>query len=191
MADNKFGFGRVLRNVEALKKTLPVVLANQAQNFFVDSFKKAGWDDGTVTKWPARSIENKKNKGRALLVKSGKLRRAVGNSIRLKTFDKVLLTVPLPYAAVHNDGYNGIVKSYTRARFTKSTTSEFIGLRKNKDGKLKQNVRRTSIYIQTGEVSVKAHNMNMPQRKFIGDSATLRKMQVTEINKAITKVWQA
>lgn len=191
MADNKFGFGKVIRNVEKLKKTLPVLLANQAQNFFVDSWKKGGWDDGTIQRWQKRGKETKKTQGRALLVKSGKLRRAVSNSIRMKTFDKILLTVPLPYAAVHNEGYNGMVAAHTRARFSKSTTSQFIGLRKNKNGQLKEAHRKTTVFIQTGEVKVKAHMMKMPQRRFMGNSATLSNMQVQLINNEIDKQWQA
>ncbi len=187
----KFGFDKVLNNMERLKKTLPVLLANQAQNFFVDSWRKQGWDDGSVQKWQPRKVTNKKNQGRSLLVKSGALRRAASQSIRSQTFSLIRLTVALPYAAVHNDGYNGPVKGYTRAKFTKSTTSQFIGLRRTKSGKLKENIRRTTVFTKTGDVQVKAHTMRMPQRRFMGDSKTLRKQQVTLITGQIDKIWQA
>lgn len=187
---NKFGFDKVLNNMDRLKKNLPVQLANQAKNFFVDSWKKEGWDDGTLKKWPARSVTNKKNKGRALLVKSGALRRAAGQSIRSQTFNLIKLTVALPYAAVHNDGYNGEVKAHTRARFTKSTTSQYIGLRRTKSGQLKERHRRTTVFTRTGDIQVRAHNMSMPQRRFMGDSKTLRKMQVSLIENQIDKIWQ-
>lgn len=188
---NKFGFDKVLRNMERLKKTLPVQLANQAQNFFVDSWKKEGWDDGNVQKWPPRKVTNKKNKGRALMVKSGALRRAAGQSIRSQTFNLVKLTVALPYAAVHNEGYNGMVKAHTRAQFTKSTTSQYIGLRRTKSGKMKESHRRTTVFTRTGDIAVKAHVMRMPRRRYMGDSKTLRKMQVSLITTQIDKVWQA
>lgn len=185
---NKFGFDKVLKNVDQLKKTLPVLLANQAQTFFVGSWKQQGWMATSLERWPKR--KGGKDPGRATLVKSGKLRRAVGQSIRFKTFDKIQLVVALPYAAVHNDGYNGPVSAHTRARFTKTTTSQFIGLRTTKKGKLKENIRRTSIFIKTGDVQVKAHNMNMPRRQFMGDSVSLRKKQVDLINQQIGKVWK-
>ncbi|MEI8111163.1 MAG: hypothetical protein WCH59_09260 [Chitinophagia bacterium] len=191
MADNKFGFGKVLNNVERLKKTLPVLLANQAQNFFVDSWKKQGWDDNGVKAWAKRQDTGKKSEGRSILVKSGKLRRAVGQSIRLKSFEKIQLVVALPYAAVHNEGYNGMVSAHSRARFSKTTTKEFIGLRKNKNGQLKEAHRRTTVFIRTGDSQVKAHMMKMPKRQFMGDSATLRKIQRQLIDNQITKVWQA
>ena len=185
---NKFGFDKVLQNMDRLKRTLPVQLANQAQNFFVDSWKKQGWDDGTVQKWAPRSVKNRKNNGRALLVKSGALRRAAGQSIRSQTFSLVRLTVALPYAEVHNEGYNGIVKAHTRARFTKSTTTANVGLRKSKGDTGR---RRANVFTKTGDVTVRAHNMRMPRRRFMGDSKTLRKMQQTLITTQIDKVWQA
>lgn len=114
MADNKFGFGEVKRKITEMKVDLPVVLANQAQNFFVSSWAKQGWD-GTKWKEPNRKIPGtpeykypigKKlgRRTRATLVQTGALRRAVSNSIRSKTFDNVRLVVDLPYAEVHNDG---------------------------------------------------------------------------------------
>jgi nitric oxide reductase large subunit len=191
MADNKFEFRRVLQNVEKLKNTLPTLLANQAQNFFVSSWKKKGWDDGSVKLWKKRADTGKKSQGRALLVKSGNLRRAVENSIRLKNFDKIQLVVALPYASVHNEGYNGMVSAHSRALFTKSTTKQFIGLKRNKKGQLKEAHKRTTIYTRTGDASVKAYTMNMPKRQFMGDSATLRQKQRKLIDEQISKVWRA
>ena len=105
-----------------MKVELPKVLANQAQNFFVSSWDKQGWD-GAAWKVPQRRIEgtkaykypkkyklsrrtnitlvgagNKKGAG------GGTLRRAVSNSIRSQTFNQVRLVVDLPYAKIHNDG---------------------------------------------------------------------------------------
>lgn len=191
MADNKFEFKRVLQNVERLKKTLPNLLANQAQNFFVESFKKQGWDDGGFKAWEKRKDTGKKSQGRSILVKSGKLRRAVGQSIRVKSFDKIQLVVALPYASVHNEGYNGMVSAHSRALFTKSTTKQFIGLKRNKKGQLKEAHKRTTIYTRTGDASVKAYTMNMPKRQFMGDSATLRQKQRKLIDEQIEKIWRA
>lgn len=191
MADNKFQFRRVVQNVEKLKKTLPNLLANQAQTFFVQSFKKQGWDDNGVKAWAKRQDTGKKSQGRSILVKSGKLRRAVGQSIRVKSFDKIQLVVALPYAAVHNEGYNGMRAAHSRAMFTKSSTREFIGLKRNKKGQLKEAHKRTTIYTRTGEAQVKAHMFKIPKRQFMGDSATLRQMQRKLIDQQISKVWLA
>lgn len=119
MAD-KFDFSRVKKNMERLKVELPVILANQAQNYFVDSWSKQGWE-GKTWKTPQRKIPGTnaykypKDKGlgrrtRATLVQTGRMRRAVGMSIRAKSFEQIRLVVDLPYAKRHNEGLDGMPK---------------------------------------------------------------------------------
>lgn len=191
MADTRFGFQRILNNAEKLKRSLPIKLANSTQNFFVDSWRKQGWDDGGVKSWKPRRKETKKSIGRAILVRAGKLRRAVGQSIRSATFDKIQLVVALPYAKVHNEGESVTVKEYSRATFIKSSTSEFIGLRTNKKGQLREKIKRTTIFVRGEDQSVRSHQRTMPQRRFMGDSKTLRDIQKKVIDTEIQKVWQA
>jgi phage gpG-like protein len=106
--------------MQQLKTQLPVILANQAQNYFTDSWRQQGWD-GAAWEIPKRRIKDtpewkypkKKDLGRrtrATLVKTGRLRRAVSNSIRQATFDRVRLVVAVPYAAAHNEGTDKIPK---------------------------------------------------------------------------------
>ena len=111
---NQFGTDKILKNIDQLKGELPVVLANQAQNYFTNSWRQQGWD-GEDWKEPNRRIPGTpeykypKKKGlgrrtRATLVQTGRLRRAVSNSIRKATFEKVQLVVAVPYAKYHNEG---------------------------------------------------------------------------------------
>lgn len=117
---NQFGTDRVLKNLGQLRKDLPKLLANQAQNFFTNAWRLQGWNDET---WqiPKRRIADTseykypKKKGlgrrtRATLVQSGRLRRAVSNSIRLATFEKIQLIVAVPYANYHNEGTDKLPK---------------------------------------------------------------------------------
>jgi phage gpG-like protein len=107
-----------------MKEVLPVQLANQAQNYFVASWKQQGWD-GKVWETPKRKIEGTsewkypKKKGlgrrtRATLVQTGALRQATANSIRSKVFGSrgIRLVVDLPYAKMHNDGGTHIVSAH-------------------------------------------------------------------------------
>lgn len=148
---SKFNFDRVQRNIEQLKRELPIVLANDAQRFFNQSFVKQGWE-GHNWQTPKRKIPGTNEykypkKGanarhtRATLVGTGRLRRTVAGSLVSKTFQSIKFVVNLPYAAVHNEG----------------------------------------LPIKGGK---------MPQRKFMGDSETLRKLQREKINKAVKVVWQ-
>lgn len=96
---------------------LPVILANQAQNYFVASFTKQGWDgvgwkevkrrqEGTSEyKYP--KLKGLSRRTSPILVRTGRLRRAVSNSIKSETFQSVRLVVDLPYAAAQNDGVSG------------------------------------------------------------------------------------
>jgi phage gpG-like protein len=111
MADTKFHFQRVMLNIEQVKTELPVILGNQAQNYFTDSWRQQGWNGEPWKEVQRRDSSTKVYKyskpaarTRAILVKSGRLRRAVANSIRETRFDRVRLVVDVPYAEYHNDG---------------------------------------------------------------------------------------
>lgn len=123
MPDNGFHFDKLKTNLLQMKTELPPILANQAQNFFVGTFTKQSWD-GVGWKEVKRRQEGTdeykypKTKGLSrrtspILVRTGRLRRAVSNSIKSATFQSVRLVVDLPYAAAQNDGNEHI----TRRRF--------------------------------------------------------------------------
>lgn len=118
--EDKFKFDQLKKNIEQMKRELPVILANDAQNFFVGTFDKQGWD-GQAWEEPQRKIpgtaaykypkfKDLGRRTRATLVKTGRLRRAVSMSIRSQTFTSVRLTVDLPYAARNNEGLDGTPK---------------------------------------------------------------------------------
>ena len=148
----KFNLDRVRHNFsQVVKIDLTTVLANQAQNFFAQPWQKQGFDDGGVIPWavPQRRVPGTAayrypagrdlgRRTRATLVKSGRLRRAVQNSVREVRFEYIRLVVEVPYAMYHNKG--------------------------------------------TGEV--------LPQREFMADSRTLRRLQIEKINVTIEKIWK-
>lgn len=101
---SKFKLDKVIQNINEMKMTLPKVLANDAQRFFLASFDKQGWDDGAIKSWKDRKKTTKKNEGKAILVGTGKLRRAVAQSAKSATFERIKFEVNLPYAAIHNEG---------------------------------------------------------------------------------------
>jgi phage gpG-like protein len=102
---NQFGFDKVIANMERAKAEIPPIIANLSQNFFVESFNKQGFTYNGLQAWKQRV--STKDAGRAILVKSGRLKRAVGNSVQEATFEKIRLGVSLsdvPYAQIHNEG---------------------------------------------------------------------------------------
>jgi len=122
MQEDKFNFAGLKENLRRMHTELPDLLANQAQNYFSKSFFKQGWN-GKSWKEVQRRIPGtnaykypkKKDLGRRkrpILVGKGstKLRRAVANSVRVKTWPVVRLVVDLPYARRHNEGLDGMSK---------------------------------------------------------------------------------
>lgn len=106
--DDKFGLKKKIENLQKMKRSLPILIANQARNFFVGSWESQAWDDRGKTPWERRKRETAKTQGKAILVASGTLRRAVRNSIRDVSWDRIRLVVDLAYAKIHNDGGQGL-----------------------------------------------------------------------------------
>lgn len=109
------------RRMMQAKTKLPTEIANTGTRHFVGHFTNERSDEG-AWKLPQRKIPGtnafKYPKGkdlgrrtRKILVKSGKLKREVNNSVKLKTYRRIEWRVSgLPYAKVHNDGLNGMPK---------------------------------------------------------------------------------
>lgn len=151
-----------------------------ATTFFRNSFREQGFTRKFFIKWQKRASDKPKDFGRAILVKSGNLRRSiystsskVGDNFELEFGNKV------PYAAVHNDGFRGTIRvsEHGRRLFSKEKTKYLT-----KKGK----VRNATVKTVRTAVKVNAHNrnLNMPRRRFIGPSITLDSQIIEIINKA-------
>src|SRR5437667_11872000 len=97
---NPFGLDLVKKNFKTLKDAdLALRLANIGQNFFAASWKKQGWDDGVIIPWPevqrrmtptkAYKYAKMAARTRAINVKTGRLRRAVQDSVREISFNRI------------------------------------------------------------------------------------------------------
>jgi len=111
---NKFNLKEVFARFEKLKTELPRVVANQAQNYFVRAFTAQAWD-GDRWKEVNRRIpgtpEYKYPKFKGLsrrttpiLVRTGRLRRSVSNSIKIARWDRIQLIAEAPGAIALNEG---------------------------------------------------------------------------------------
>ncbi len=104
-------FKKVIKNFEALKRNLPKQLANEGQRFFLKSFDEESWEG---QRWKPRianrTVRKQKDVTRKLLVRSGRLRRALSTSKREQTFERIRWDVfvtakdDFNYAEVHNNG---------------------------------------------------------------------------------------
>ena len=124
MPDNQFRFGAILRAKELMKRELPLLLANQAQNYFVKSWADQGWDgvkwkevkrrESGTPEYKYPKFRDLGRRTRAIMVggvynkKGEHLRNQVARSIQTVSFPLIRLAVYSPYAERHNDGLNGM-----------------------------------------------------------------------------------
>lgn len=150
------GLDKVQAQVKETVLRLPVLLGNHAVNFTKDSFTKQGWRGTVFTPWAQRKNQTK-NIGRGILIQSGRLRR----SIRILRADAggVVIGTDVPYAAAHNNGFNGnvLVKAHKRNQYVKAKVTSL-------------QTRRTKTVTQlAGSSQVKSYtrHMNLPRRQFM------------------------
>lgn len=136
---------KILMAQKKLQKTLikfVTTMGVEAKNHFVGSFRNQGFTDNTLRRWKPRKREisgfgvSKRHGGsRAILVKSGDLRRSI--RIVNKTINKVVIGSDLPYAQIHNDGLYGM--AWGKHRF-KMPKRQFIGHSRKLINKLKSDL---------------------------------------------------
>jgi phage gpG-like protein len=115
---------KILKDIQAFKPQLEKVVDAMgvlAANHFTTSFRNQGFTDESLQSWqPRKRTERSRMGNRAILVKSGRLRR----SIRSKRFGllSVKIYTDVPYASVHNNGERS-----GRGRGFKMPKRQFIG----------------------------------------------------------------
>jgi hypothetical protein len=184
-------FKAMYRRIASVQNTLPTVLANEGVNFFVGNFDKEGFVDGSLERWKPRQAKGKvkkKDQTRKILVKTGKLKRAVNKSVVEKSIKKIVWLVDkseIPYAAAHNQGLNKIetVKSHERESKAKKVkvkgNSGFINGKFTK-GKSKTLTLKGSKH----NVGSFTRHMIIPKRQFMGESKTLNAIFAKKIIQA-------
>ena len=175
MPDNS---AKVFKSIEtrltAALKALPRQLGAEVVRYSDQRFREGGWDG---VPWQRRKPGAKRNTGRALLINTGRLRR--GTRVTAITTDSVTVGNNVPYAAIHNQGFNGIesVKAHTRKLKFKAQFTDLT--EKTKRGKFKV---RTAKGAYETKVKAFTRRMRMPKRQFLGDSPYLRR----NLNRIIT-----
>ena len=107
------------RNWEQWRRQFPEAASVDAMNFFKRSFRNQGFTNRNLVKWQQRKNQGKRNKGRAILVQSGKLRRSFrpsfnSHSIGVQNYQ--------PYASTHNDGLR-----HPRSKTKRMPKRQFMG----------------------------------------------------------------
>jgi phage gpG-like protein len=89
-----------INNYSRGRAALPKRLGNEAVNHFKDNWRKQGFDNTTVQPWKSR--KGGKDPGRAILVKTGRLRRSF--NMIVQSISRVFVENDAPYGIHHNYG---------------------------------------------------------------------------------------
>ena len=151
-------------------RQLPPIIGEEVVNFALDNFQREAWQSSGAHPWQKRKNPTKWGKkdeeGRALLVKTGKLKRSIRvGAIRDDKVSIIAGGADVPYAKAHNEGFQGLVHQHVREHFR--TTRQMKNIR------------------------VKAHDrtifQNIPKRQFIGNWNESPEL-AERINQAIREV---
>ena len=168
----------------ALKRSSHTILLRAgaaAVEFSKNNFVTQGWRDTAKEPWKKRAGNS--GKGRAILVKTGRLKRSI-RLVRI-TANTAVIATDVPYAGAHNNGYEGTVSipQHTRNRYTKSKENTGVySIKTRKEG-------YKTISSVTGVSTVKPYtrHMNVPRRRFMGKSMYLNNKIRGIINQELSK----
>ena len=190
--DTKFKFEQVKKQLVAMQRETLVLLSNQAQNYFVKSFKNQGFNgepwkevqrrtpDTKAYKYPKKKGLQRRTSpiliGAGFKKRGGTLRLAVSNMARTAQIGNgtVRMIVDLPYAAIQNDG--GVISAKAR--------TGIINLSNKKRGFVSA---KKATHQQ--KVNIGAHTINIKKRTFVGQTQELTNMQVKKIEQIVTKIF--
>lgn len=161
-------FAKLRARLIPILNELPEVVGNAGVNYSLDALEKQAWEDEA---WAKR--QSKKDADRALLIKSGRLRRSI-KVLRSSQNSVVWGSADVPYAQIHNDG--GIIErparseTFARPRYKRGKKAAMFGgmgaFRKMTREERKATPQKGQRY--------RAYTITMPQRRFIGDTPALR-----------------
>ena len=98
-----FNFQLKIREFQLAKRNLPVQIGNIAKRHFLKGFRDGGFTDEALEPWQARKRRDRNPKPRAILVKSGHLRKSI--RVRVANFNLIEIgAYGVPYAVFHNTG---------------------------------------------------------------------------------------
>ena len=153
----------------SLKRRAPGIIGGEAVSFYKQSFKRQGWLDGSLERWPPRKLREAKGRSkgkRGLLIQSGKLRRSIRVVKATKTH--VVVGTDVPYAQIHNEG--GRIRQTVKVKAHERTS------KRGKRYDVSEHPRRVNIVI--------------PRRQFMGRSKSLDGLIEERLTKEIKRIFK-
>jgi hypothetical protein len=179
-------FTKIMDGLSRLYPKLPNYAAITAVNFYKERFVvQRDIYDKPLKK---RTSDTKKDKGRAIEVKSGRFKRDIQKILVTDTRAIVGTTrLTAPYAKAQNEGFKGTVtvRAHGRNRYKKVKEAYT-----DKNGRARN---RTSKQVDTDKEKIQVgtfrRNMNLPERRVMGVSPLVdRRIQKTVTSKIIENI---
>jgi phage gpG-like protein len=193
---NKFNLKGAEKKARKALENAVVEIGNTAKNFFVENFRKQGFDDKPVEKWEARKKKTYRTKSgkvvddttRAILVKTGDLRRSI---IRVpnRSALNVKIQTDLPYAKIHNDGGTINREGFKGLMYYREVATN-LATRKTQKRFARTTGMKSRRATHAMEINVGAYTINMPKRQFMGDSYNLNEQVKKVIVKRLDKIFK-
>lgn len=184
----QFNFPR-LQDLSKFRRDAPRVAGNIARDFFKQSFRRQGFiEDNSVQKWPNRKGQQDKKK-RAVLVKTGRLRR----SIRIVRIGEGYVTVGtsgVPYAQIHNEGgtthptVTPRMRKYAYYRYMQAGGSGSL----TKGGKKRAMTSAAQFWLNLARTKKSTLTVTIPKRQFMGNSNFLNKRIIMNLEYRLRKI---
>lgn len=185
---NKFNMKEVEQKWRKALENAMVEVGNTAKNHFVLNFRKQGFDDKVVEKWKPRKKADKRA-GRAILVKTGDLRRSIIRHPENRKALSVKISTDLAYAKIHNEG--GVINKAESSR-TINYREVSTNLATRRTQKRFASTKGKKAFRATGSmnVTIGAHQIKIPKRQFIGDSFNLNEKVIKIFNRVKREVFK-
>jgi len=160
----------------AIHVTIPIKIGVKAKNFFTDCFRRGQSPTGQTWQVTKRQLSGGKSADSQrgpLLSRRMHLMRSIENH---PGDASVTITNPVPYAEVHNEGFDGTVSIPQHTRN--------LSLSNKRKGKKKTEGKTST--------TVKAHSrhMRIPQRQFIGPSPRIDEIVKKELEDTINNIFK-
>jgi phage gpG-like protein len=175
------GLDKAKAQIAQANREILVNCGNAAQNYFAKAFRNQGWDG---TPWK-ESLRRKKKPAtnwseKPTLVQRGTLRRAVSNMMKTHQINgtSIKMIVDLPYAAIQNSG--GIINKKARTQVNHFTFAE--------NGSMRFSKKKNATHAQKNTIG--AHDVNIPQRQFVGQTKELTEKQQKIIKTTIDRIFK-
>ena len=149
-----------------------------AVNHFTKSFKDGGFTDETLETWkPRKRTERSRLGNRAILVKSGRLRRSLRS--RRKGGFAVVISTDVPYAQIHNEG----------GTINKKEREHILNFNKKGGFQRQRTERQRAKTSYAQKVIMSAHTIKMPKRQFIGYSGKLNRLIISKFDLQLKRIF--